>query len=148
MASSAGFQLGAGRIPGERIATTTTTSDSSTFTATETQLDSVTAALVDGRTYQVKWDGAIGGTVDDSVVLIRIREDDTSGTIIQERNYRVDTTLTTGVGTAAEAEFTASTTANKTFVATGLRNGTGTATFHAEGASTRPRLLYVNYISG
>lgn len=148
MVSSAGFQLRAGRIPGERIATTTTTTDSSTFTTIETVMDTVTAPLVAGRIYRVRWVGSIASTNADSTVLIRIRADDENGDIIQETNARLNNTLSTGLGAQAEAEFEASVSSEQTFVVTGLRNGTGTGTLNAEGASTRPRFLYVDYIRG
>lgn len=147
MASSAGFQLTAGRIPGERIATTTSTSDTATFTTTETVIDTVTAALVTGRTYQVRWAGGVASTVNDTAVLARIRDTNLVGTTLQERNVPVTTTSSSGVPVNIEAEYTAVATGNHTFVTTGLRNG-GTGTLLGEGALTHPRYLYVNYLSG
>jgi hypothetical protein len=147
MASSAGFQLTAGRIPGERIATTTNNSDSSTWTTTAVETDSVTAALVTGRLYMIRWYGGLVTTVGGDVALMRMREDDTSGTVLNERNFYLGTTATGGFGFSMEAEFTAVSTGNKTFVVTGLRNG-GTGTHHADATANRARYLYVNYISG
>lgn len=147
MASSAGFQLTAGRIPGERIITTTSTSDSSTYTTTETTLDTVTAPLVDGRTYCVRWSGGLVTTVAADISLIRMREDDSTGTLLVERNFYLASTSSGGFGTELEATFTAEATEDKTFVITGTRNG-GTGTHHADGTATRPRYLYVQYISG
>lgn len=147
MVSSAGFQLTAGRIPGERIATTTSTSDSSTWTTTETLADTVTAPLVTGRTYRIRWSGGVVTTVAGDIVLIRMREDTTAGTLIVERNFYLASTSTAGFGSEIEGTFTAVSTADKTFVVTGIRNG-GTGTHHADGTATRPRYLYVDYISG
>lgn len=110
-------------------------------------MDSVTAALVDGRTYRVRWHGAFGSTVADTTVLIRIREDDVSGTVVQEGNSWISSTSTSGVQSGTEGQYTAGATGNKTFVITGLRNG-GTGTLHAEGSSSRVRLLYVEYVEG
>lgn len=147
MASSAGFQLAAGRIPGERIATSTNTSDSSTFTTTETSIGSVTAALVSGRTYRVRWHGGLVTTVADTPCIVRLREDSISGTIFQERVFSIIHAGSSGEGAVIEGEFTASSTANKTFVAGGIRFS-GTGTLHADGAATHPRQIYVDYISG
>ena len=147
MASSAGFQLTAGRIPGEEIALTTNTSDSSTWTTTETLTDTVTAALVDGRTYKVSWHGGIVSTVVGDIALMRMREDSTSGTLMTERNVYISGTTSAGNAASIEARYTATATANKTFIVSGIRNG-GTGTEHADATATRPRYLYVTYISG
>lgn len=145
--STAGFQLVAGRIPGERIATNVATSDTSTFTTTETVIDSVTAALVSGRTYRIRFYAGFATTVNDSFVIAKIREDNLTGTTLMERNTALNTTSAAGIFVVTEAEYTAVSTGNKTFVTTGQRNG-GTGTLHADGAATRPRYLYVEYISG
>lgn len=147
MTSSAGFQLTAGRIPGERIATTTSTSDVGTFTTTETQLDAVTAALVSGRVYKVVWEGAGVSDAIDTTMLVRIRENNTSGTIIQERNFYIPTGSSSGYAMHLSVPYTAVSTANKTFVITGTRNG-GSGNLLAEGAANHPRQLFVDYISG
>lgn len=147
MASSAGFQLTAGRIPGEEIALTTNNSDSSTWTTTETLTDTVTAALVDGRTYRVRWYGGVASTVAADIALIRMREDSTSGTLMNERNITIASTSTAGFGFSIEARYTATATGNKTFIVSGIRNG-GTGTQHADATATRARYLYVTYISG
>jgi len=147
MASSSGFQLTAGRIPGEQIALNTETTDSSNWTTTETQTDAVTAPLVIGRTYRIRYFGGVVSTVANDVALIRIRENNTSGTALAERNFSIPSTSSGGYACALEARYTALATANKTFVATGVRNG-GTGTHHADGTTVRTRLLYVEYISG
>ena len=145
--SSAGLRLVAGRIPSERIATTTSTSDSGTWTTTETVTETVTAPLVTGRLYRIRWSGGIVTTVGTDLVLIRIREDNLTGTLITERNFYLATTSSGGHGTELEGTFTAVATGDKSFVITGVRNA-GTGTHHADGTATRPRYLYVDYISG
>lgn len=144
---SSGTELVGGRIPGERIATDSVNANSSTFTTTETQLMSVTAPLVDGRTYRVRFLGRFGSDAADDKAWSRIREDNTSGTVIGQSQVLVATTSTVGWGpVVVEAEYTASATANKTFVVTGVRNGgTGNLLLNA---NTGPALLYVEYISG
>lgn len=145
--SSAGQRLVAGRIPGEQIAITTNTTDSGTWTTTETVTDSVTAALVTGRTYSVHWFGAMVSTVAADITLVRMREDDVTGTLMTERSVYIPSTSSAGFGFMLECRYTAAATANKTFVVAGIRNG-GTGTQHADATATRPRILYVNYISG
>lgn len=147
--SSAGQQLIAGRIPGERIATATETADSPTFTTTETTLISVTAALVDGRTYRVRASVNFSSTVDNDDLRARIREDSSTGTIMQQRSWEltVDDQETTGVGGEPEAEYTATATSNKTFVLTGERLA-GTGNCKLDAISTKPSYLYVDYIRG
>lgn len=142
---SAGDPVQDGRIPGQRIATQVETIDSTTFTGVETQVTSVTASLVSGRTYRVVADIGFEITVD-GVLRAQVHEDSTSGTVLQIRDTVIDNS-----GTAqsmhAETQYTATTTANKTFVVTGdVRTGGGTANMNA--GSTFPSYLYIDYVSG
>lgn len=145
MPSTAGFQLVAGRIPGERIATSTMTSDSSTFTTALTQVATVTAALVSGRTYKVV--GHLGFEITvDGVLRGQIRENNISGTDLQIRDFVVDSSGSVN-GMHIEAEYTAVATGNKTFVIGGdVLVGGGTCNLNA--SSTFPSYMYVEYISG
>lgn len=144
--SSAGQQLVADRIPGERINTTERNSASSGFTTTETVLDSVTASLVAGRTYKVRAVEPIQSTVADDLVRFRLRQDNVSGSQLWLDNFSLP------VGSVnfmhgMEAEFTATATADKTFVATAVRQ-TGTGTLTSGASSAQKALLYVDFISG
>lgn len=143
--SSAGQQLVAGRIPGERIATVVQTSDSTLFTA-ETLVMSIEAPLVIGRTYRVTADLIGAGSVAGDNTLWRIRQDLLAGTQMQQRQRDIPST---GFGwlVRMEAEFTATATAAKTFVVTGERL-TGTGNIRIEAAADRPAYLYVDYIRG
>lgn len=147
MPSTAGLQLVAGRIPGERIATNIRTGDSSTFTTTETTVDSVTAALVSGRTYRVRWTVQWASSVANDDVAGRIREDNSTGTELAFGKVRSLDASSTGWSGWVEGEYTAVSTGNKTFVWTGVRFA-GTGNCRAEAATTRPIYLYVDYISG
>lgn len=144
--SSAGFQLVAGRIPGERIATATETSDSSGFTA-ETSIATVTAALVTGRTYRVRVVTKIVSTVAADTAIVRVRENDASGNILT--HALMETTSTSGFGwpIVQEAEYTAVSSADKTFAVTAARNS-GTGNVRREASSNGPTYLYVDYIRG
>lgn len=145
MATSVGFQLEAGRIPGERIATEEVTSDSSTFTTTETEIASVEASVVNGRTYKVVFHGAFENTVD-GVIRVSLYQDTLGGTRLTLRDIGIETAGTAQV-IHVEAEYTASATEDKTFVVGGdVTNGGGTANLNA--APSFPTYLYVDYIRG
>lgn len=144
--SSAGDQLVAGRIPGERITTATETADSSTFTS-ETQIGSITAPLVSGRTYRVRCNASVGSSVNADTVLVRIREDNTSGTQIHLNTGAIYTTGNIPRVIPLEAEYTAVSTGNKTFVVTAQRLS-GTGNIRREALSNWPQLFYVDYIRG
>lgn len=137
-----------GRLPA-RIATNTRTTVSSGITTTETVIDSVTAALVSGRTYKVRWTAAIGVSVAGDTSFVRLREDNLAGT--QMNILRVHGVSTGGTGTRwpaeIEAEYTAASTGNKTFVGTLVR-ATGTGSHTIQGDSSFPVLLTVEYVSG
>ena len=142
--SSAGQQLIANRIPGERIATTVATSNSANVT-TEAITDTVVAALVSGRTYKISFRCSVTGGAAERA-LIRIREDNVSGTVLQ--TFRVQITVATNYGAPpVEAEYTAVSTGNKTFVAT-LQRETAVANTFRTGNATQPVYLYVDYIRG
>jgi hypothetical protein len=144
--STAGFQLVAGRIPGERLATSVETTISASFTTTETVIHTVTAALVTGRTYAVHLHTRILSDVNGDNVDVRIREDNVSGTTLQL--IRRDL-LSTAIPETLYlyAEYTAVATGNKTFVGTGDRTtGSGNLTRNLDPAV--PGYLFVEYISG
>src|SRR5262245_10431453 len=84
MAVLAGASAIAGMMPGERIATDIVTADSSTFTTTETVVQTAVAALITGRIYKVKWFGHWGSSVSGDRFQWRIRETNVSGTVLQE----------------------------------------------------------------
>lgn len=145
---AAGTQYVDGRIPGQRIETTVETSDSSTFTTSETEVMSVTAPLVSGRTYRVRFWGTFNSTVNGDRIRVKVREDDSSGTQLAEHQMVISTTAsTTGYLSVVEVEFTAASTGNQTFVVTGERLA-GSGSINREGATNRPSYLYVDYIRG
>lgn len=145
--SNAGFQILAGRIPGERIADGPRTSSVGSITTTETIVDTVTAALVSGRKYGIWWFAQVQSTVANDQAGIKIREDNVSGTI--KANQRAPELVSTGTAypIAQYIEYTASATANKTFVGTIVRS-VGTGTLTAGGSANQQANIYVEYISG
>lgn len=130
-----------------RVQTTTRVSDTSTVTTTETTADSVTATLVNGRRYRVRWIVGYNSSVADDTVFLRIREDSSSGT--QMAIYRGHNHLSNGGGSRwvanFEAEYTASASASKTFVGTYVR-ASGTGNVSVVAGATYPTLLYIERI--
>lgn len=148
MASSAGQLLVAGRVPGEEIAVDTEIADSTpTFTTTETTVMSVTAPLVSGRTYKVYASAHFETDAAVSNVAARLREDNSTGTQLQQSFYQIWHTSSTGVPVYLEAEFTAASTANKTFVLTGVRTS-GSGNLALSAGATFPSHLRVEYLRG
>jgi recombinational DNA repair protein RecT len=146
--SSAGQRLVAGRVPGERIATETVTADSSTFTNTDTVMMTLVAPLVDGRTYQVGMTARFNSTVSNDDVLVRIREDNVSGTDLQFGQIELPFDSTVGHGPVVLfAEYTAVATGNKTFVCVADRNA-GTGNLNMDASATGPARMWVDYLSG
>ena len=142
---AAGETIIAGRVPGERIETSKRTANSSSFTTTETVLDTVVAPVVAGRTYRVYWAADIASGVTDDTARVRLREDSGAGTVLQLTNIQ----LRGGrdIGFTLEGEYTADATEDKTFVATAVRqDGTGTLASNAN--ANEPAFLYVDYIRG
>jgi len=128
-----------------RIATTIRTTNSSSFTS-ETLINSVTASLVSGATYKIRWDADVAGTVTGDLARFRIREDNVAGTQLSLKNSVIH-----GPGTdypiGFEVEYTAVATGSKTFVVTCLRQ-TGTGTLACNANANEPSYLYVDYIRG
>lgn len=130
-----------------RIATSIETSDSSTFTTTETQVQSVTAALVSGRTYKVTFDTALATDNSGDLGTAIIREDNVSGQALQNRRVDLAGITTLGFPVHVEVEFTASSSGNKTFSGSMDRiNGSGN--LYRVGSSVRPSYMYVDYVRG
>lgn len=145
--SSAGQQLVAGRIPGERIATDIDTSDSAGFTTTVTQMMAVTGALVIGRIYKVVVHANLQTTVAGDIVSLEINENTVAGATVAATSIELPSTTGRGYKADLEFEYTAVATGNKTFVFAGSRGGgSGTVNMHAAGAS--PAYMYIDYIRG
>jgi hypothetical protein len=132
--------------PSQQIAITTRTSSVGTFTV-ETLLDSVTASLVSGKTYRVRYYVRLFSSVADGIARFRIREDSTSGTVLAITQLYTTVTINQSFPTYIEVLYTAVATGDKTFVATGIRQ-TGTGNLTAQAATDAPTYLYVEYVSG
>ena len=146
MAATAGQIAEAGRVPNERIATTVRTSSVGSITTTETEVDSVTAALVDGRTYRIRWAGPVQSTAGGDNIRLFIRQTNTSGAQLQLDNHQ-NQASSIKYGFIMEVEFTATSTADHEFIASLIRLS-GTGTISSVASATQPAYLYVDYISG
>jgi len=144
----AGQILQAGRIPGERIATTRVTSNSGDFTTSQAVVMSVTGPLVAGRTYGIHAFVRFSG-VDNEDIGVRILEDGIGGSQLQSlaMEMSVDDQETWGESRWMYAEYTAPANEDKTFVITAqVIAGSGPARLLA--TASRPCYMYIEYIEG
>lgn len=117
---------------------------SGTFTA-ETTVDSITAPLIDGGVYEVRYVGTFSSSVAADKVSGRLYDTNTAGTKLYDTTQVVVAT-NSQITLLLEAEFTATATGNRTFIVTGTRfSGTGNITRQA--AATLPARLSVRRIS-
>jgi hypothetical protein len=147
--SSAGQLSLANRIPGERIGASVVVADSGTFTA-ETVVMTLVVPLVAGRTYSVFANPGLSSSVAADVVGAKLREDSITGTVLDSAIEDInDATAPTTRKHALIllSDYTALSTANKTFVVTGER-ATGTGNVRMPGSSARKSYLLVRYESG
>lgn len=136
----------AGKIPGERIATTEEPSDSTTTTTSEIEVLSVTAALVSGRTYGIHAWLNVGSTNTGDVIEIGLYRSSLGSNRIQ---FTRSEAQAAGAGGAAVlyGEFTATTSGDEDFLV-GIARGSGSGTINMDASATRPCYLYVNYVQG
>src|SRR5262245_48983078 len=106
-ANTAGENVEAGRVSGERIATTIDLTDSGSFTTSETVVSTVIAALVTGRTYRVRFVTDIRSTVANDRAQVRLREDNVSGTELFIADALIHHGGSLGAVCTIEAEYTA-----------------------------------------
>lgn len=119
------------------------TTSSASFTA-ETVVDTITANLIAGKTYEVTYNGLFQSSVAADVVNINLREDSISGTRMCDGRASMVTANKTFL-MACRAIYVAVSTGSKTFVLTGTRDsGTGNITRAA--ASNDPSLMTVRRV--
>jgi len=141
----AGQTIRAGLMSGEVIAVDTVTSNSSTFTTTETTVQSVTASLIDTVVYDVYAYTHFNADAVVTEMTARLREDNSTGTELWNSYTGAINFLTTsalGNWFVLAGSYTASSTGSKTFVLTGLRTG-GAGNCKLVAASNRPSKLLV-----
>lgn len=133
-----------------RTATTTATSDwgAATSGTTELATDVATGPVVAGRTYRLKYQFHYAGTVAADRYFVRLREGNgTGGAQLTYHQAVVHATGTPLPGVVELDWVCSSTNASQSFTATYARaSGTGTCT--PRGASSQPRSLTLEYVSG
>jgi hypothetical protein len=130
-----------GLRPHLHVGTTANTASSGTYTAVETITDSITVAVVSGRTYEIMHTGGWRSTVAADVQDTWIREDNVAGTVRQRNRLAMPTASGTIQG-IMRTFWTAGASGNKTFVVTGQRySGTGTCSRY--GSASIPSHLTV-----
>lgn len=137
-----------GRRPFERIATDAQTSDSANIGATETVVQSVTASLVSGRTYRVRWFSGVNTDTNNAQYNAILREDNLAGTARDVHRKRIEV-LGSSIGwwSTLEVHHTAGSTGNKTFVVT-LQRVSGSGNVWREAGTNHPSRFYVDYVEG
>lgn len=132
----------------ERVAAASLTADSAVWTTVESgSLLSVVAPLISGWKYAVKMFTAVSTTVGGGTeyAVMRVRQDTAAGTQVMGPQVTLASSSTVGFAVYGYAEFTAVSTANKTFVLTGERNG-GTGNHQVRAGAVRPTWLIVDRI--
>lgn len=143
----AGDIIEVGRVPGWLMNSTLIVVDSAAFTTTEAIIATISFNAIIGRTYQIRFDGALGGNAADGLVNFRIREDNVSGNELQQRQFTIDKVGTFGTPIYLLGSYTAGATATKTIVVTGDEQS-GANSYTLEASSTRPAFLGVYYQDG
>lgn len=131
-----------------RVATTPVTAPSAALTTVETVVATVAGSLISGKTYKVTYAGAFTASAVSTAdhFFARLREDSLTGTQMQGRRLGANS-VASGYPYAIEAEYTAGSTASKTFVVTLVRSGTaGSVTNYAAG--DQPGYFYIDYVRG
>lgn len=129
-----------------RIASTPITADSATWTTTETGLLTATASLTSGWSYKITAFVMVTSTVAGDLSYIRIREDTSGGTQMTAANVYIPTTNGFGFPLHFSTEYTASSTASKSFVLTGARQTGATGTQKLVHSSSRLGFLTIDRI--
>lgn len=131
----------------DRQNTTIFTGDSSTWSNTEVSVMSITIAAVAGAKYKIIFEGRVSTDVAADGAVMRIREDNLTGNQLSYLPVYLPTTAGNGWQSRVYAEWTAASTANKTFVVTGQRTiGTGVA-HRIRAAGNGPAYFYVDRIA-
>lgn len=133
-----------------RLATTTITAASATFTTTEVSLATVTAVVEAGQRYAIvadnlKFSASAVASPSLEATLARIREDTLTGAEVGANQVGILTASTVGFGLRVYTEWTAPASASKTFHLTAIRQS-GANNHVLRGATTAPCFLYVDLI--
>lgn len=134
------------------------TADSGTWTTTESgALLTVTATVVSGRRYELKFGMAVstttpvGGVVGpptNETSALRVREDSALGAEVSRPTFYLPNSSTIGYWCEHSTDWVASATGAKTFVVTGQRTtGAGTASHQIRAGATRKAKFKIELIN-
>lgn len=127
-----------------RVGSSSVTSTGSSFTS-ETVTDTITVNLTSGKVYEIKASQMWSSSVVDDINMATIRENNISGTVLQQRSVQLPNT-SRWFGTEMSVLYTAVATGSKTFVVTGQRVA-GSGNITRGGATTTPSVMTVNQVS-
>jgi hypothetical protein len=123
--------------------TTPVIANGALITTVEAVVATVTASLVSGRRYKIVSKNRGGSTVANDTILMRLREDNLTGTELDVgRIFCPDLDGAAHGPCYLEAEYLALATAAKSFVLCATRR-TGTGNINLRAGATSPALLYV-----
>lgn len=141
----AGQSVEPNQFPGERIETAIITSDSPTFTTSETVVAILTVDVLADVTYRVRFAGGFGSTVANDSIRVRLRENALAGPQMCVGELHIPVVSGLMFPITLEAQYTAPIDDVVSFIVTGVRvEGTGNC--RLIGASTAPSFLYVEVV--
>ena len=127
-------------LDGSNATTLVERSANSAGVTAETIVDTLVFAAVDGQRYKIVWDGAFFSTIANDLIRGAIRETNIAGAQFQVRNLS-PTIASQAFPLHMEFFWTATSTANKTFVTT-VQRITGTGTITGGAAASSPTNFY------
>jgi hypothetical protein len=134
-------------VGSKRLNSTILTADSSTWSNTEASITTVTATLVSGSKYKIWFAGRISSDVAADSANIRLREDNLTGTQLLIAQVYIGTNSGNGYANYFYVEYTAVSSASKTFAFTAQRSlGTGVA-HRIRAAATGPAYFAVDTLA-
>lgn len=129
-----------------RLGRSVRTASVGTFTA-ETLIDTITVDVVNGRDYEIVWDGHWNSTIVGDRITLRIYEEDTGavgfGNVLRAMFPVRATHVSSSSLEAMRAFYTADANESKTFNVT-MQRSTGTGNITAPGSAASPALLTVD----
>lgn len=115
------------------------------ITTAETAVDTITADLVSGVSYEVEWISQFSDTVAADQVLVALREDSTTGAQMFGFYAGSPNPTSAAFPIRIMAIYTAAATGSKTFVGC-LKRQSGTGTISSNAGATAPSMIIVRKI--
>ncbi len=145
MARLAGETIRASDESAIRVGTDKQVTNSATVTTTETPILWSTCSLVQGGRYAVNVHVKISTTVAGDNATVRIREDDETGTVLQEKEKDIPAT-SPSMDYTLYTEYVSPTTQTKVFVGTVVR-AAGSGNITRTASATLPSFLTVDRVA-